>query len=229
MGDKDFFGPGKKVDTNRPFTVVTQFVSSDNTDNGDLVEIRRFYKQDGKVIENAHGKTSGLTQYNSVTSAMCKAQKSVFGDPDDFDAKGGLKAHGEMLKRGMVLVMSLWHDNDVNMLWLDSNLPANGDASKPGVARGSCSTSSGKPADLERDSPNAYVVYSNIKFGPLGTTTPGISGNPDVKPTTSSSKPAPAHHSSSTKCPTHSDDFIPGSASAVAVGAVSVAALLAQF
>eukprot|EP00727_Mastigamoeba_balamuthi_P004573 m51a1_g14113 putative glycoside hydrolase (514) ;mRNA; f:131806-133416 len=226
MGDKDFFGPGKKVDTTRPFTVVTQFVSSDNTDNGDLVEIRRFYKQDGKVIENAHGKTSGLTQYNSVTTAMCKAQKSVFGDPDDFGAKGGLKAHGEMLKRGMVLVMSLWHDHDVNMLWLDSNMPANADASKPGVARGTCATTSGVPADLERNSPSAYVVYSNIKFGPLGSTTPGVPAKPDDKPVASSSKPV--HHSSSAKCPTHSDDFIPGSASAVVAGFASAIVLAAQ-
>ena len=34
-------------------TVVTQFITSDGTDNGDLVEIRRLYVQDGKVIDNS--------------------------------------------------------------------------------------------------------------------------------------------------------------------------------
>lgn len=33
------------VDTNKVITVVTQFITHDNTDTGDLVEIRRIYKQ----------------------------------------------------------------------------------------------------------------------------------------------------------------------------------------
>ena len=36
--------------------------------------------------------------------------QSAFGDPDDFTRLGGLKAMGEALNRGMVLVMSLWDD-----------------------------------------------------------------------------------------------------------------------
>eukprot|EP00727_Mastigamoeba_balamuthi_P004025 m51a1_g1362 putative glycoside hydrolase (511) ;mRNA; r:395079-396796 len=227
MGDKDFFGPGKTVDTTRPFSVITQFVTSDNTDNGDLVEIRRFYKQNDKVIASSFGKINGLTSFNSISDKMCKAQKSIFGDRDDFTAKGGMKTHGEMLRRGMVLVLSLWDDHDVNMLWLDSNMPANADASKPGVARGSCPTTSGKPTEVESQSPNAQVVFSNIRFGPIGSTTPGVPKSGDV-PAHSSTKPQP-QHSSSTKCPTHSDDFQPGTASAVAVGAAAVVALAAQF
>jgi cellulose 1,4-beta-cellobiosidase len=34
-------------------TVVTQFVTSDGTDNGDLKEVRRFYVQNGRVIQNS--------------------------------------------------------------------------------------------------------------------------------------------------------------------------------
>eukprot|EP00727_Mastigamoeba_balamuthi_P007849 m51a1_g3685 putative glycoside hydrolase (534) ;mRNA; f:332177-334259 len=248
MGDREFYGPGKTVDTTRPFTVVTQFVTHDGTDAGDLVEIRRFYKQGGRVIANSQAKAAGLTAYNSVTDAMCRAQKSVFGDRDDFAAKGGLKAHGEMLRRGMVLVLSLWDDHDVNMLWLDSNSPAGADASKPGVARGSCPTSSGKPNEVENAHPNAQVVFSNIRFGPLGSTTPGVPKSGDV-PTpvpAHSSSARPAHHSSSsarpqpdpqpqphpvhsssTRCPTHSDEF-KGSASAVAAGVAALVALAAQ-
>ena len=43
-----------------------------------------------------------LESYNFVEAA--------FGDPDDFNRKGGLKAMGEALNRGVVLVMSLWDD-----------------------------------------------------------------------------------------------------------------------
>ena len=54
MGDRNFYGPGSNfaVDTTRPFTYVTQFITDDGTDNGDLVEMRRLFVQDGKVIPN---------------------------------------------------------------------------------------------------------------------------------------------------------------------------------
>jgi hypothetical protein len=42
-----------QVDTTRPFTVRTQFVTADGTDNGALSEIRRTYVQNGKTIENS--------------------------------------------------------------------------------------------------------------------------------------------------------------------------------
>lgn len=50
-GVKDFYGEGQgfKVDTSKPFSVVTQFLTDAN---GDLGEIRRKFVQDGKVIEH---------------------------------------------------------------------------------------------------------------------------------------------------------------------------------
>lgn len=35
------------------------------------------------------------------------------------------------------------------MLWLDSSYPVDASTSKPGVARGTCATSSGVPSDVE--------------------------------------------------------------------------------
>ena len=87
-------------------------------DDGDLSEIRRFYVQDGKRIENPVV-TVGDSTYDSITDNFCATQKSVFGDTDDFSAKGGLKNMGEAMDRGLVLVMSIWDDYDVQMLWLD--------------------------------------------------------------------------------------------------------------
>jgi len=158
------------VDTSKPFTVVTQWISSDNTDKGDLVEIRRLYVQNGKVIPNSKSSFPNLKAYDSVSDQYCKDQKGLFGDRPDFETKGGLKALGQSLDRGHVLVLSLWDDHEVHMLWLDSNYPTTVDPSKPGIARGSCDINSGKPDDVESKYPNSNVKFSNIKFGEIGST-----------------------------------------------------------
>jgi cellulose 1,4-beta-cellobiosidase len=170
MGNKTFFGPNLIVDTTKPMTVVTQFVTADGSDNGALSEIRRVWVQNGKVISNTKTNFSGMKPYDSVSDAFCNDQKTLFGDKNSFEQKGGLKALGSSLDRGMVLVMSLWDDHEAFMLWLDSNYPVAGSATKPGIARGSCSTDSGKPTDVESQHPNAQVKFSNIKFGQIGST-----------------------------------------------------------
>jgi cellulose 1,4-beta-cellobiosidase len=166
LGVKDFFGTGKSVDTTKPFTVVTQFIAP----GGTLSEIRRLFKQNGKIFQNPHSTWSGLTSFDSITDPFCRAAKTAFGDIDDFARKGGLVNHGKALGRGVVLVMSLWDDYAAHMLWLDSNYPTDKPASQPGVARGPCPTSSGVPRDVESQYPNAYVRFSNIKVGEIGST-----------------------------------------------------------
>lgn len=68
----------------------------------------------------------------------------------------------------MALVFSVWDDYDANMLWLDSTYPAG--SNKVGAARGTCATTSGKPSDVESQQANAAVTFSNVKFGPIGST-----------------------------------------------------------
>jgi cellulose 1,4-beta-cellobiosidase len=102
------------------------------------------------------------------------------------------------MKDGMVLVMSLWDDYAVNMLWLDSTYPTTGGL---GAARGTCSTSSGVPATVESTDASAYVIYSNIKVGAINSTYTGTlstgsgsssssktSGSTTLKTSTTSSK-----------------------------------------
>lgn len=72
------------------------------------------------------------------------------------------------LGAGMTLVMSVWDDHYANMLWLDSTYPTT--ATSPGAARGTCAVTSGVPADIEASAPSSSVTYSNIKFGPIGST-----------------------------------------------------------
>jgi cellulose 1,4-beta-cellobiosidase len=172
MGNTTFYGPGMTIDTTKPLTVITQFVTSDGTANGDLIEIRRKYAQGGKVYDQPTSNVAGISG-NAINDKFCAAQKTVFGDTNYFATQGGLKGMGAAFKKGMVLVMSLWDDYDVNMHWLNSPYPETADPSKPGVARGTCSITSGKPADVESQTPGATVVYSNVRTGPFGTTYSG--------------------------------------------------------
>ncbi|KAJ8697581.1 hypothetical protein PTI98_004368 [Pleurotus ostreatus] len=50
LGNPSFFGPGGTVDTNHKFTVTTQFITDTGEDDGDVVEIRRSYKQNDNDI-----------------------------------------------------------------------------------------------------------------------------------------------------------------------------------
>lgn len=161
MGNTSFYGPGKIVDTTKPVTVVTQFLGNP------LREIKRFYVQNGVVIPNSVSNIAGVTG-NSITTEFCDASKAAFGDVDPFKRLGGMANMGEALGKGMVLAMSLWNDHYANMLWLDSTYPI--DKTAPGGPRGTCPTDGGKPAQTEAQYPNAQVVFSNIKFGPLGST-----------------------------------------------------------
>ncbi|KIK52078.1 carbohydrate-binding module family 1 protein [Collybiopsis luxurians FD-317 M1] len=168
LGDTSFYGPGMTVDTTKPFTIVTQFISSNNQSSGTLSAIRRLYVQNGQVIQNSMTNIAGIDATNEISTQFCQQQKTAFGDTDTFDQKGGLTGMGTALNDGMVLVLSLWDDYAVNMLWLDSTYPTDG--TKPGDFRGTCATSSGVPATVESQSPNAQVIYSNIKVGAIGST-----------------------------------------------------------
>ncbi|KAJ8910315.1 hypothetical protein NQ315_012236 [Exocentrus adspersus] len=165
LGAPDYYGPGKTVDTKSKMTVVTQFVGNP------LTEIRRFYVQNGKQIENSVVNVPGVSNYSSIKGDFCKEYKEVFGDTDSFDKDGGLSAMSASLGRGHVLVMSVWVDFAAHMLWLDSSYPTDGDESKPGIKRGECETSSGVPEDVISKNSDAQVIFSNIRFGDIGSTT----------------------------------------------------------
>jgi cellulose 1,4-beta-cellobiosidase len=84
------------------------------------------------------------------------------------------------LRNGMVLALSIWDDQQAQMLWLDSTYPVN--STKPGAVRGTCGTISGLPKDVEADNANASVTYSNIKIGDIGSTFGNTSSPPTGNP-----------------------------------------------
>ncbi|KAK6349410.1 hypothetical protein TWF696_005695 [Orbilia brochopaga] len=170
QGNKDFYGPGKTVDTTKKITVVTQFITDDMTSTGKLVEIRRAWVQNNQVILESKNTWPGIGDFNSITDEYCVNQKRVFGDNPYFNNHGGVAGMGTSLGRGHVLAISIWADFAAHLLWLNSPYPVDADPNAPGVSRGTCSTTSGNPPDLIANSPDASVIYSNIKIGELCST-----------------------------------------------------------
>jgi len=202
MGDPSYYGPGKTVNTNLPFTVVTQFITTTGTATGALKEVRRLYVQGGRVIANSKSNFSGLSggPYDSVTDTFCAAQKTLFGDQNEFAALGGMAKMGASLNRGHVLVMSVWDDYEARMLWLDSSYPLDKDPSLPGVKRGDCATTSGNPPDVESAQASSTVKFSNIKVGPIGSTYTGTAATTSRTGTTSRTSPGSTSPSPAGNC-----------------------------
>ena len=74
MGTPDFYGRGPQfaVNTLEPMKVVTQFITSDGTDDGDLVDIKRFYVQNGNIIHSPSSTILGPDHdTDSITDAFC--------------------------------------------------------------------------------------------------------------------------------------------------------------
>ncbi|KAL1836222.1 hypothetical protein VTJ49DRAFT_5417 [Mycothermus thermophilus] len=160
MGNRDFYGKGLQVDTSRKFTVVSRFERN---------KLTQFFVQDGRKIEPPAPTWDGIPKSADITPEFCSAQFKAFDDRDRFAETGGFDALNDALSIPMVLVMSIWDDHYSNMLWLDSSYPPE-KAGTPGGDRGPCSPDSGVPAEVEAQFPNAQVVWSNIRFGPIGST-----------------------------------------------------------
>ncbi|KAH9824322.1 family 7 glycoside hydrolase [Melampsora americana] len=181
-GDHDFFGPKKIVDTTQKFTVVTQFLTDNQKHTGQLVEIRRKYIQNGKVIQNSKTKIPSMKSFDSISPEFCNASKTALeGGHNDFQDKGGFTALSDSLERGMVLAMSIWDDHsDTKMLWLDGSYPIESDPKLPGVVRGPCTAENSNATFIEKTYPNATVVFSNIRIGDLDSTCQSASNSSTI-------------------------------------------------
>merc|ERR1719471_355073 len=174
LGDQTFYGPGDEftVNTLKPMTVTTRWI----VENGELKEIGRIYYQEGKEIPQTMVDIEGSV-FNTITDATCLKMRDYWANKQNtYLQKGGMKSMGESMARGHVLVMSLWHDDHVQMKWLDAEL-----GEDPGRTRGSCSGD-----QIDFDSPeaqNAYVTFSNIRYGEIGTTVPDCATTSTSTPT----------------------------------------------
>ncbi|KAK8091431.1 Esterase/lipase/thioesterase [Apiospora hydei] len=164
-GNTDFYGKGKTVDTSKKFTVVTQFHGSGSS----LESISQYFIQDGARIDVPESKV--VDGGSVIDEAFCDASKELFADNLRYQELGGLAQMGDATGKGMVLTISIWDDLYSNMLWLDGVVyPTDRNPGDPGVARGECALEGSEPATVRQKFANAKVTYSNIKFGPIGST-----------------------------------------------------------
>ncbi|KAI0974382.1 carbohydrate-binding module family 1 protein [Xylaria arbuscula] len=152
-GYTDYYGPGGTVDTTKPFTVVTQFITDDGTTTGTLTSINRKYLQDGKLIASAD------PEGDVLTTDSCNAADSSAAE------FGSLTTMGQALGRGMVLTFAIWNDAGQFMNWLDAD------------SNGPCNATEGNPTLIAENDPTTHVIFSNIRWGDIGSTfadsTPG--------------------------------------------------------
>jgi len=145
LGNPDFFGPGARVDSTEPITVVTQFITEDGTDTGKLSKVRRFYTQHGQTVENARPdeqRFPSLLASKDITDEFCAAQKKLQGTSA---GEGYLGRLGNALENGVVLTASVF----------ETVAPA-----------GPCEGADARKAQ------NASVAFSNFIYGEITSTCP---------------------------------------------------------
>lgn len=164
-----FFGPGSdyEIDSTKPVQVTTQFMTADGTDTGKLNRVKQFYTQNGKTVEHPMYTVNGHS-HKTISDEFCAHWVADTKDGTNFLEKGGMQAVDDAFTAGSVLVLSLWDDHYANMLWLDSTYPIG--SNDVGAYRGPCASTTGVPADLEKDVPKSHVKFSDIKWGPIGST-----------------------------------------------------------
>lgn len=145
LGHKDFYGQGLRVNTTRPFRVVTQFLS----DADSLKTVRRHYLQDGKVI-----RLSGAG--DDLDEDYCQMLVDKLGYPNSFEVFGGMRNISAAMSRGVVMALSLWGKEPDGMRWLDT---VNAMNDTPGATPGPCG------ASLSEES-KVSVTFSNFRISP---------------------------------------------------------------
>ncbi|KAK6330374.1 hypothetical protein TWF696_003470 [Orbilia brochopaga] len=154
-GAPSFYGPGPsfKLNTLKPFTVVTQF---DADRRGKLVSYHRYYIQNRKRIDPPKATQPHLPPVNHMDDAYCAAT----GGATRYLDLGATEEMGDALSRGMVLAMSVWWDEGGFMNWLDSG------------NSGPCDATEGSPATIKSIQPDTSVTFSKIMWGDIGSTHP---------------------------------------------------------
>lgn len=172
MGNHTLYGFGKDfiIDSSKPFTVLTSFITDNGNSNGKLVKIQRFLAQDGKKVF-----------VGELTDQSVASMKELFKENNRFASLGGLKNIGDSFSRKMVLVFSFWDDSSTHMQWLDSTF--GGDPKAPGTVRGPCPNPPLSTEETRQKFADAFVLFSNVKVRSLKPPiTPVPSSKPSVQP-----------------------------------------------
>jgi cellulose 1,4-beta-cellobiosidase len=187
LGQTEFYGREKVVNTNLPFTyeisnpreehegtnlqtfrVVTRFEETGVT---------QFFIQNGKKINTPPPAVPDFPSVSGLSSEYCDAKAWNFNERDWFNELGGFPSHNAILRRPMVLTLSISDDVSTSAgttfpaskasivltrleqhwshnLWLDSIYPLDAEG-QPGAARGPCDPKGSAPIDVEAQWRNA--------------------------------------------------------------------------
>jgi len=159
------FGSDYEIDTSKPFTVTTQFHD---------MNISRFYLQNGQRIDLPTLYVAPPTDGSHYSPFEGPALREDFCVDiyDRWDGDTKLKPLAQMFKNmenGMVLAMSAWYaqetyvnglptESQTGMSWLD------------GVNNWGHYTKAGPCHETTSDAGDHQATFSNIRFGPIGTT-----------------------------------------------------------
>ncbi|KAF8576657.1 glycoside hydrolase family 7 protein, partial [Ramaria rubella] len=100
LGDTTFYGKGQTVNPSSTVTIVTQFLTINNTTTGTLSEICRLYVQNNKTIQNAQ-MSLDKKLCDSITDTLCTDKKTIFSNQ--------LKAQGSLATIGSSVVHTTRH------------------------------------------------------------------------------------------------------------------------
>ncbi|XP_046446265.1 probable 1,4-beta-D-glucan cellobiohydrolase B isoform X3 [Daphnia pulex] len=150
LGHKDFYGRGSNyaVDTTKPFTIITRFITTDGMDTGDLKEVQQLYVQNGQMIFTPEVEGG----FSTLSDEFCDYHYIPTFPPGYEDYFHGITdGVTPGMKKGVVLIFGLWGDaDDTYMGWLDQEPYG--------------------PCPVEPNNPNSTVTFSNVRFGPIGST-----------------------------------------------------------
>lgn len=175
------FGSGHAIDSNKPFTVVTQFHDTN---------ISRFYVQSGNRVDlptlyvtpPTDGSHYGAFESPAIREDFCV---DIYDRWTGGSATKPLAQMFNNMENGMVLAMSAWYDQETyvngqpvqgetqtGMSWLD------------GVNYwGEHYTKAGPCTETTTDAGNHYATFSDIRFGDIGTTLAPLPPTPPPAPT----------------------------------------------
>ncbi|CAI4214067.1 unnamed protein product [Parascedosporium putredinis] len=161
LGNHDFYGQGSSgVDTTKKFTVISRY---------EVDKLSMLFIQDGNVIEVPTPKLEGLEQFsNAITPEYCEAyplcSRTLTATPRLEEPRsqrrsppphGACPVHlGRPLREHALARLSLPPEKE----------------GIPGALRGPCPETGRDPDDVVSNHASAKVIWSNIRFGPVGST-----------------------------------------------------------
>lgn len=180
-GVKNLYGKGAQfqVDSSQPFEMITQFITDNGKEEGKLIRVVRLYRQNGKTIQG--GELS-----DSIIRNFKKSEKET----NHYEKLGGMATIEASLRRGTVLVFSVWDDNSpAQMRWLDSTYPLG--STKSSDMRGPCPSGDNRNVDHLRNTfKDATVTYGNVQVKSISTSSPKPSRAPTSSPSSTPSNQA---------------------------------------